>query len=137
MTGRLFAHLRRQWMGALALFLVLTGGIAYAAGTIGSADVIDNSLRSIDLKDESAVKTEDIIDGQVKKKDLGVPATYTSAGSAWTLYVRQCNGVVQRHPLPLQQPGRVLPGPVRHRPPAGHRTLVWLDVVHRLHPAGR
>jgi hypothetical protein len=30
-VGRIYSHLRNQWMGALALFLVLTGGAAYAA----------------------------------------------------------------------------------------------------------
>ena len=30
MGSKFFVHLRRQWMGALALFLVLTGGVAYA-----------------------------------------------------------------------------------------------------------
>lgn len=31
MLGRFFVHLRNQWMGALALFIVLAGGAAYAA----------------------------------------------------------------------------------------------------------
>jgi hypothetical protein len=62
MTGTLFAHLRRQWMGALALLLVLTGGVAYAANTIGSADVINDSLQSADLKDNAAVKSVDVRD---------------------------------------------------------------------------
>ncbi len=31
MVGRIHAHLRNQWIGALALFLALAGGAAYAA----------------------------------------------------------------------------------------------------------
>ena len=31
MIRTVLAHLRAQWMGALALFLVLAGGTAYAA----------------------------------------------------------------------------------------------------------
>jgi hypothetical protein len=46
----LLAHVRAQWAGFLALFLVIAGGTAYAVNTIGSADVIDNSLQSVDLK---------------------------------------------------------------------------------------
>jgi hypothetical protein len=53
MFSRLLAHLRRQWMGALALFLLLTGGTAYAVATVGSADVINESLRGVDVKDRS------------------------------------------------------------------------------------
>lgn len=47
---------------ALALFIVLGTGAAYAAGTIGSGDVIDESLRSADLKDGAAVKSSDVKD---------------------------------------------------------------------------
>jgi hypothetical protein len=46
-------------VSTLCLFLLLGGGIAYAANTIGSADVINESLRSRDIKN-----------GQVKAKDL-------------------------------------------------------------------
>ena len=67
------AHLRAQWMGALALFLVIAGGTAYAANTIGSADVINESLlsediqnngvASIDLDNNRAVKSADVANG--------------------------------------------------------------------------
>jgi hypothetical protein len=42
-------HLRAQWMGALALFLVIAGGTAYAANTIGSSDIIDGQVKSADI----------------------------------------------------------------------------------------
>jgi hypothetical protein len=47
-------------MATAAMFVAL-GGSAYAAATIGSAQVIDNSLQSIDLKDNAAVKSVDVV----------------------------------------------------------------------------
>ena len=75
MLGKLLAHIRRQWMGALALFLVLSGGIAYAGATIGSEDVINDSLKSVDLKDNQ-VKSADVRDASLIKGDLGVSAFF-------------------------------------------------------------
>src|SRR3954451_6340169 len=63
MLAKLFVHLRQQWMGGLALFLVLAGGTAYAANvanTVGSSDIIDESILSQDVKD-----------GEVKQTDVG------------------------------------------------------------------
>lgn len=54
MVRRVFLGLRQQWMGAVALLVVLTGGTAYAVGTIGSADIIDNSLKSVDIRNDSS-----------------------------------------------------------------------------------
>jgi hypothetical protein len=39
-------------MVTLLAFVVLGGGAAYAANTIGSADIINNSVRSIDVQNE-------------------------------------------------------------------------------------
>ena len=69
MLATLFTHLRRQWLGALALFLVLTGGVAYAANTVGSDDVIDNSLLSADVKNQQ-LRSADIHDGGVQGIDI-------------------------------------------------------------------
>jgi hypothetical protein len=44
---------RTQWAGLLALFLVIAGGTAYAANTIGSSDIINDSIRSIDVRDDT------------------------------------------------------------------------------------
>jgi hypothetical protein len=52
MLSKVLAYLRHQWMGALALFLVLTGGSAYA------------------LTGSNTVFTDDIVDGQVKSEDV-------------------------------------------------------------------
>lgn len=64
---RLAAHARQHVVAYLALFLALGGGSAYAANTIGSADVIDESLLSVDLKN-----------GQVKGTDLANDAVQSS-----------------------------------------------------------
>ncbi len=56
--GKLFAHLRNQWMGALSLFLVLAGGTAWAATEL----------------DKNEVKSKHIGKGQVKNADLAKDA---------------------------------------------------------------
>ena len=53
MFSRLVAQVRRQWMGALALFLVLTGGAAYAANTVSSSDIVDNQVFSADVRNDT------------------------------------------------------------------------------------
>ena len=70
MFSKLLASIRGQWMGALALFLVLSGGVAYAADTIGSADVINNSLLSEDLANNKAVKSADVINESLTGSDV-------------------------------------------------------------------
>jgi hypothetical protein len=57
-------------VATLALVLALAGGTAYAANTIGSSDVIDNSLRSADLRDGSGVSGADVIDNSVTGGDI-------------------------------------------------------------------
>lgn len=58
--GRAGRHLRANVVAYLALFVALGGTGAYAANTIGSSDVIDESLLSQDIKN-----------GQVRGGDLG------------------------------------------------------------------
>jgi hypothetical protein len=53
------------------LFVSLSTGTAWAAGTIGSADVIDNSLRSVDLRNGVAVRGVDVVDDALTAADLG------------------------------------------------------------------
>ena len=62
----------------LALFVAL-GGTAYAVNTIGSADVIDNSLVSEDIKNEtirggdiapSTIGSSDVFDGSIASADV-------------------------------------------------------------------
>jgi hypothetical protein len=65
MLRRIGSHIRNQWIGVLALFVAL-GGSAYAAATIGSADIIDGSIASVDVKN-----------GQITKDDLASDAVRT------------------------------------------------------------
>ena len=52
-------HLRANAIAYLALFVALSGGVAWAAATVGSKDIKDN-----------AVKAQHIKDGQVKSGEL-------------------------------------------------------------------
>jgi hypothetical protein len=67
-------------ISTLCLFLLLAGGTAYAANTIGSSDIIDESILSQDIKNaevkvadigQGAVATDEIANGQVKTADIG------------------------------------------------------------------
>jgi len=82
MQGLLGAVKRRltyaNVVATLAL-VVATGGTAYAAATIGSADVIDGSLRGIDVRDNTltaadiapaAIRTSELADGGVRAADI-------------------------------------------------------------------
>ncbi len=68
MHGRARDHIRANVVGYLALFVAL-GGSAYAANTIGSADIIDGEVKSADIGN-GEVKSADIGDGEVKSADL-------------------------------------------------------------------
>ena len=50
---RLLTGIRRQWAGVLALFLVLTGGTAWAVNEWTGANIVDASLTGDDLKNGS------------------------------------------------------------------------------------
>jgi hypothetical protein len=52
MNKRVTTHVRQNVVGYIAIFLTLTTGKAWAAATIGSDDVTDNSLRSRDQRTE-------------------------------------------------------------------------------------
>ncbi len=69
MLRKFGSHLRNQWMGALSLFLVLTGGIAYAANTVGSGDIINSSVRSVDLRNDD-VRSGDVRDENLTGADI-------------------------------------------------------------------
>lgn len=68
------SHLRHHWMGALALFLVLTGGTAFAVtqidrNSVKSKHIVDGQVKEADLADGS-VTTDKIPDGTVSNADL-------------------------------------------------------------------
>ena len=69
MLRRLGSQIRDQWAGFLSLFLVLAGGVAYAANTIGSADIIDDAVRSVDLKNND-VRGADVLTGTLRSTDV-------------------------------------------------------------------
>ena len=74
MIRTVLAHLRAQWMGALALFLVLAGGTAYAANTIGSSDIINGQVKSADIGNNQVrsadVRDDTIANGGLTGKDI-------------------------------------------------------------------
>ncbi len=59
MLSSFLANVRSQWMGALALLLVLTGGVAYAANTVYSTDIVNGEVKTIDIA-TGGVSTADI-----------------------------------------------------------------------------
>jgi hypothetical protein len=65
MVRRLRAHFRQQFVGYLALFVAL-GGTAYAAATIGPAQIKNDAVRS-----------RHVDDGEVKNADLGANSVAT------------------------------------------------------------
>jgi len=68
---RLRSHLTyANVMVTLLAIGAVTGGAAYAADTVGSDDVIDNSLASVDLKNNAAVQTADVRDGSLNDEDI-------------------------------------------------------------------
>ena len=69
MVHAVLTHIRAQWMGALSLFLVIAGGTAYAANTIGSSDIINESILSQDVRN-GEVQSADIGNNQVASADV-------------------------------------------------------------------
>ena len=73
MLKTMIAAARAQWMGALALFLVLTGGTAYAldgSNTVFTDDIVNGDVKVADIG-QGAVATDELANGQVKAADLG------------------------------------------------------------------
>lgn len=67
-------HFRDNVVGYLALFLVLTGGTAYAldgSNTVFTDDIVDGEVRNGDLR-QGAVTTGKIANGDVLTEDLGL-----------------------------------------------------------------
>ena len=87
---KLRAHLTyANVVSSLCLFLVLAGGAAYAANTIGSADIIDESILTQDVKNgevrvadigANAVRSAEIANGQVSGADLAPPEAWHAVG---------------------------------------------------------
>jgi hypothetical protein len=83
MAGKLLVHLRQQWIGVIALLLVLTGGTAYAldgSNTVFSDDIVNGDVKTDDIGNaevkvadvgQAAVATDEIANNQVKTGDIG------------------------------------------------------------------
>ena len=69
MLATVLAHLRQQWMGALALFLVIAGGSAYAADTVFSTDIVDGEVKAEDIA-TAAVRTQELRTDQIRSVDV-------------------------------------------------------------------
>jgi hypothetical protein len=63
---RAIGHLRAQWMGAVALGLVLAGGTAYAANEWTGANIVNESLTGADVRDDS-IRGTDVAEGSLGK----------------------------------------------------------------------
>ena len=73
MAGKLLAHLRQQWIGVIALLLVLTGGTAYAldgSNTVFTDDIVNGDVKVADIG-QGAVATDELANNQVKASDIG------------------------------------------------------------------
>jgi hypothetical protein len=69
MRTRLLQHFRSQFVGYIALVIAIGGGTAYAANTIGSSDIIDESILSQDVKN-GEIASADLKDSGVQGGDV-------------------------------------------------------------------
>jgi hypothetical protein len=72
MFSKFATHVRQNLVAYLALFVAL-GGTSYAAATIGSAEVVNNSLRSVDLQNGDGVRSGDVRDDVLAGGGLAAP----------------------------------------------------------------
>lgn len=101
MHRKLGRHARRNVVAYIALFVAM-GGTSYAAATVGSAQVVDNSLQSVDLKDNAAVRSQDVLNdnlsgGGLRAQDLAPGAVGSSDLQ---------NGAVTKNKLRASEPWR-------------------------------
>ena len=82
MVERIRRHLTHNAIAYLALFVALSGS-AYAAVKVGSGQVTDNSLRSVDIRDH-LIKGVDVARGTLRAENLrkGVLPKGAGAGTA-------------------------------------------------------
>lgn len=57
-------------VASLALVVVASGGTAYAAAKIGSAEIKDNSIRGVDVK-SNEIRSSDVKNGALRAQDFG------------------------------------------------------------------
>jgi hypothetical protein len=56
-------------ISTLCLFLILGGGVAYAADTVFSTDIVDGEVKAVDI-DDAAVQTGEIGNNEVRSVDV-------------------------------------------------------------------
>ena len=79
MLQTVLAHLRSQWIGVLALFLVVAGSTAYAANTVFSGDIVNGEVKTVDLANRAvtmaklaldSVDSDAVVDDSLGSRDL-------------------------------------------------------------------
>jgi hypothetical protein len=150
---KLFAHLRNQWAGVLALFLVLAGGTAWAAteldknevkskhigkGQVKNGDLARGAVTSPKVANGSLLG-EDFAPGELLQGQTGPPGPEGPAGSPDSPQqvlgkLRQVDG--NGSGLDADQVDGVDSG-VLHRTKAGGRTLVDAGTLPASSPASR
>jgi hypothetical protein len=82
MLTRLLVHLRRQWIGVLALLIALGTGTTYAANTVFSTDIVNGEVMSVDIGNNQ-VRSVDIRNGEVSVLDTNktIPSGATITGA--------------------------------------------------------
>ena len=84
------AHVRAQWMGALALFLVLAGSTAYAANTVFSTDIVNGEVKSVDVG-TGQIRSADVRDGGLTGADVGQAQFVNFTGSIGVINANSCS----------------------------------------------
>jgi hypothetical protein len=72
-SSKIRALVQRQWAGLIALFLVLSGGSAYAldgSNTVFSDDIVNGEVKNPDVA-SNAIGSGKIIDGTIQSADIG------------------------------------------------------------------
>jgi hypothetical protein len=90
---RLLVYVRSQWIGALALFLVLAGGTAWAANEWTGQNIVNESLTGADIKN-GTVKGPDVLESSLtlpaepwhRVGAAGQPAFNQTASCRWSNY---------------------------------------------------
>ena len=84
MSARIRDYVRQHHVGLLALFLVVSGGTAYALdgeNTVDSGDIINNEVRSADVRDDTKANggllPQDLAAGSVGRSELD-PAAFAA-----------------------------------------------------------
>lgn len=74
-TSTALAYVKGQWAGFLALFLVICGGTAYAANTVGTADIQNGAVTNPKLAAEAVtgakISSETITGGKLAAGTVG------------------------------------------------------------------